>query len=607
MAYKLNKTDGSLLVDLIDGTIDTASTSISLIGRNYSGFGEALNENFVKMLENFANTTAPTNPIEGQLWWDKSDGRLKVYEGSIFKAVGGPFVQKDQPTMVAGDLWINNVTNQIYFYDGADDVQLIGPLYTAEQGETGWKVETVRDTTDRSRTLASLYIGTGTSGTNRVAVASNVTFTPAVGYEIAGITGDIKKGINIIDKDNFIYEGTADVAKNLLKTDGTKVTADNFLSATGDQTIAGALTVENSAGITIGPNDNLTQAVVGDSFVFTNTQLDDDFVFRVTSTAAGSQTVDAVFIDASEQRVGLFNNSPDYTLDVTGDLRITGNLVVEGSTASVDVSTLRIEDKNIELAITDDSTLLQEADVDDAGLIVRVSGTDKKLTWRQTPNAWTTTENINVTTGNEYKINGTSVLNATTLGSQVVNSSLTNVGTLTELDVDNINLNGNTITTTGSGLTLDLAGDVTFSNTNRITGLGVPVSDTDAATKIYVDEAVAATAISFSMDITSLNDTQIASVIEDLVPAANVADGTYARIHCTSLAGANVSNIDVTAVTTKSFIAVDSAGVQNESVLQDVGFGSATGTVTVTITRQLKQFVTSGGSWTFDQDLVSSV
>ena len=83
MAYKLNKTDGTLLVDLIDGTLDTASTSISLIGRNYTGFGEALNENFVKILENFANTSSPSNPIEGQLWWDKSDARLKVSEGSF--------------------------------------------------------------------------------------------------------------------------------------------------------------------------------------------------------------------------------------------------------------------------------------------------------------------------------------------------------------------------------------------------------------------------------------------------------------------------------------------------------------------------------------------
>ena len=145
------------------------------------------------------------------------------------------------------------------------------------------------------------------------------------------------------------------------------------------------------------------------------------------------------------------------------------------------------------------------------------------------------------------------------------------------------------------------------SGTNRITGLGVPVADTDAATKVYVDETVAAAAISFSMDVTGLNDTQIGQVLEDLVPAADVANNTYARIHCTTLGGASVTGIDVSAVATKSFIAVDSAGVQNESVLQDIGFADATGTVTVSVTRALKQYQASGGSWTFDQDLVSSV
>ena len=82
MAYKLNKTDGTILVDLIDGTIDINSTSLTLVGRNYTGYGEAFNENFIKLLENFSNANSPNNPIQGQLWWDTSEARLKVYEGS---------------------------------------------------------------------------------------------------------------------------------------------------------------------------------------------------------------------------------------------------------------------------------------------------------------------------------------------------------------------------------------------------------------------------------------------------------------------------------------------------------------------------------------------
>ena len=605
MAYKLNKTDGSLLVDLIDGTIDVNSTSITLVGRNYTGYGEAFNENFIKILENFSNSNPPSNPIKGQLWWDTSEARLKVYEGTVFKAVGGPFVQKDQPTMVAGDLWMDNVNNQLYFFDGTD-LSLAGPIYKAGQGETGFRIESIIDTQDRSRTLASLYLGNGTDGTTaRAAVISNVEFTPAIGQAIPGITGNIKKGINIIDKDTFLFEGTADAAKALIKGDGTKVGADNFVSATSDNVVTGSLTVSNSAGVTIGPNANQVLSIIGNSFVTANQQLDENYTIKVTSTAAGSQQVDAVFVDAANQRVGIFDNTPQHTLDVTGDMRVTGNLIVEGSSASIDVSTLRVEDKQIELAITSDSTLLTDSGVNDAGMVVRVTGADKKWTWLQATNSWTATENIDVTTGNEYKIAGTSVLNATTLGSGVTASSLTSVGTLTSLDVDNININGSTITGQ-TGITIAAGGDVNVSN-QKITALSAPLTAFDAANKQYVDEQIAGAAISFSMDVTGLNDTQIGLVLNDLVSAGSVANGTTARIHCTTLGGASVTGIDIAAVATKSFIAVDAAGVQNESVLQDIGFANATGTVTVSVTRALKEYVTSGGNWTFSQNLTSSV
>jgi len=608
MAYKLNKTDGSLLVDLIDGTIDTSSTSLTLVGRNYTGFGEYLNENYIKLLENFSNTNAPSNPITGQLWWDTTQARLKVYEGQTFKAVGGPFVQKTEPNMVAGDLWIDNLNDQIYFYDGEGTPVLAGPLYTKDQGLTGFKVETLRDVQDRTRTVASLYIGNASTGTERVAVISNLEFTPAVGFEIAGITGNIKKGINIVSSD-FIYEGTADIAKALLTSSGQRVVADDFLTTSTNSIISGSLTVSNSAGITIGPNANTVISPLGADFVYSNQLLDENVIFRVTSSGSGAGQVDAIYIDAQNQRVGVFKSNPDYTLDVSGDLRITGNLLVEGTQASIDVNNLRIQDKQIELAITDDSTLVTDTAADDAGMVVRVTGNDKKWTWIQATNSWTSNVNANLTSGNTYKIDGNDVLSATALGTGVTSANgLSSIGTLTSLAVDNVSIDGNTITTTGGGLNLTLAGNLDLTNNNKITGLGVPSADTDAASKVYVDEQIAAAAISFSMDATGLNDTQIGLVLEDLVPASSVAaNGTIARIHCTSLAGATVSNIDITAVTTKSFIAVDSAGVQNESVLQDVAFGSATGTVSVTITRALKEYVTSSGAWTFSQDLVSSV
>ena len=117
MSYRINKTNGDLLVDLVDGQIDITSTSLTLVGRNYTGFGEFINENFVKLLENFSGTTAPGTPATGQLWFDTVGQRLRVYDGTTFKSAGGPIVQATQPNMVSGDLWIDSKNNQLYFYD----------------------------------------------------------------------------------------------------------------------------------------------------------------------------------------------------------------------------------------------------------------------------------------------------------------------------------------------------------------------------------------------------------------------------------------------------------------------------------------------------------
>ena len=604
MSYKLNKTDGTLLVDLIDGSIDTASTSLSLVGRNYSGFGEIINENYIKLLESFSNSSSPLNPIAGQVWWDTSDARLKVYTGTAFNPVGAPFVQSSQPSMVAGDLWINNNEDQLYFFDGAGVPTLAGPAYSSQQGKSGFIIVSRLDTQSRNRTCADLYVG-GTL----MAVMSAIEFTPATA--ITGITGNVKKGINVIDTNSstgFTYQGVADKALNLIKADGTSVSADSFLSAITDGSTTGSLQVLNSNGITVGPNANQIMKIVGNSFVTENARIDDDYIIKVTSSAAGSQVIDALHIDASTKRVGIFQDTPLHTLDVTGDMRVTGNLIVEGASASIDVSTLRVEDKQIELAITSDSTLLNDAGVDDAGILVRVTGDDKSFTWKNATKAWTSSEHMDIVTGKSYKIGGTNVLSATTLASSVTSATgLTTIGTLGALSVDNMNLNNATITTTALGLTITSADTITISNSRKITGVGAPTTGADVANKTYVDESIAGSSISFSMDITSLNDTQIASVINDLVPASGVSNGTTARIHGTSLTGATVTGIDVGAVLTKSFITVDKNGTENQSVLQDIGFTNATGTVAVAVTRSLKQFITSGGNWTFDQNLTSSV
>ena len=134
MAYQINKTDGTIVATVADGQIDQLSTSLTLIGKNYSGFGEALNENFIKLLENFSSTVAPERPIRGQVWFDTSENKLKVYNGADFIPVISATISSTQPdTLSIGDLWCDYTGKQLYFFDVTRPV-LIGPAYSVAQG-----------------------------------------------------------------------------------------------------------------------------------------------------------------------------------------------------------------------------------------------------------------------------------------------------------------------------------------------------------------------------------------------------------------------------------------------------------------------------------------
>lgn len=610
MSYKLNKTDGTLLVDLIDGFVDTGTTNLTLIGRNYEGFGEFLNENFIKLLENFSNTAAPSSPLKGQLWYDSVSQRLKVYNGTEFVVAGGPFVQDDNPQMVAGDLWINNLTDQLYFFDGTD-LTLAGPIYTAQQGRSGFEVVSLLDIQSRTRVVCKLWVGGVLA-----AVISNITFTPAPGNEILGIDGDIKAGINLISS-TFRFYGTADSAENLISNTGELKNVSQFLPADEDGTTVGSLTIQNSNGLTIGLAQNNIQKIVGTSYINENQLLDYDWKVRVRSSGAGSLITDAITVKSGTQRVGIFQGNPAYNLDVTGNCRITGDLIVEGSKTSLDITTLRVEDKNIELGITDGSTLETRTELDDAGIIVRADGDDIKLTYELATNSWKSTEDINLRDTRVFRINGTTVLSADRLHNGInYANGLIQVGTLEYLDVDSVNIDGSTITVSSGSLQLESAGSITV-NSQKIEGVANPTQPQDVATKDYVDTLVDSEPVVLSLDITGLSNAQIALIINDLFPASGKEEGTEAKVHTLVYSGV-VEAIDVpvstipdsTGTLNIELVAVDSNGTQNESAVKSIAYNNAnpaTGTVTLNTTRGLKRFTVQSGNWTFDTDLVSSV
>lgn len=711
MSYQLNKTDGSLLTDLIDGQIDSASTNLTLVGRNYSGFGEFLNENFIKLLENFANTAAPSNPLEGQLWWDKSEARLKLWDGTQWKASGGPFVQDFQPQMVAGDLWIDNLNKQFYFFDGTDLI-LVGPQYNSFQGLTGFRVESILDEQSRSRPVAKLYVGGESDSDNLVAVVSNVEFTPTFTQRIAGLVTDdnpngiIREGFNIIDTENFKFYGTATASESLVTGAGTVVTADQFLSSVSNDVTTGTLSIRNSGGLSIGTSDNFRQFILGNATVSENQLRDANYRLRVVSSAFGGTKTDALFVKADTARIGIFNDNPEAMLHIGSSLNpstvtnqdviIEGNLIVRGAgdqiigsvsfgnqtvltfaqahkltagkevkianatvavapapatdftllngihqivsttpltvTLDLDTSTqagvyttnsgtivgdftslsvqnLQVQDKNIELGIAEDSTLLDDAEMDGAGIIARASGQEKSILWNLSNDAWTSNRNFDLTTADKtYKIGGVDKITNTYIDTSITQAlGLVEIGTLEYLNVDTININNSTITTnSGTALTINsTGGPISLTTQQKITNVGDPTADQDAATKYYVDTTVNSQPVVFSLDITGLTnpDVQVATIIESMFPAAQKEDGTYAFIHTTESSASTAENIDVDAVKNISFVAVDSNGTQNESVMQDIAFFPASGTVSIAITRGLKRFRVTGGAWTFEADL----
>jgi|TARA_R110001592_G_scaffold67438_3_gene207008 hypothetical protein len=327
MAYKINNTFGTLLVTLADGTIDTTTSDLTLIGKGYAGFGEKLNENLVKLLENFNNTSAPSNKIQGQLWFDQTNKRLNVYDGTKFKPAGGPTNSTTAPTnAVLGDLWFDTTNNQLYTYNGAS-FTLIGPTTVAGSGVTNTIAETVEDSTGSNRSILKLVTNDAVVG-----VVSDLAFTPS-STETAGAAlvaagfSSVSQGIQLSSSvSSAKFRGTATDADSL-----GGVAAANYLRSNANDTTSGTLGVLNNDGITIGAGSDVTMKLSSDDFTIAQTTQDKDIIFTVND---GGTTKEALRIQGSTGRIE--------------HLRV-GDLTVDGTNTVLNTSTLSVEDNIIEL------------------------------------------------------------------------------------------------------------------------------------------------------------------------------------------------------------------------------------------------------------------
>ena len=358
MAYTINKTDGTVVTTITDGTSDN-TTSLTLFGKSFSGFGEGLNENLVKLLENSASTSAPSSPLRGELWFDTSTSQLKVYDGSSFKPTGGAKSQNSAPTSPgAGDLWHDSDNDQLYVYTGSA-FQLVGPVYTAGQTLSGWLIETLASS-GGNKVVSSMY-----AGNTRVAILSKETFTPS-----ATQTGfaTIKAGFTLNSTLGAVFDGTNTQASAIdvsgtSNTSATVIAGGNFLRADAADTTTGALTIDTDSGILIGGSQELTITVSSNDVTIAQTTQDKDMKFTVN--------------DGGVTKTPLTLTGADGGIDMTGDLTITGNLTISGEFEKsgsninvVDDAFLKLNTGNSEV---DSGLIIETSDSDDARLFYDVS------------------------------------------------------------------------------------------------------------------------------------------------------------------------------------------------------------------------------------------
>jgi hypothetical protein len=601
MAYQINKTDGTIVATVADGQIDDRSLDITLIGKNYSGFGEIFNENLVKILENFAESTQPDHPLRGQIWFDSSESKLKVYNGVSFVPVSSATISSTQPsTLAIGDLWYDDVGEQIFFFDGASAI-LLAPSYSSSQSLSGLRVDTILDTLNQTRVITSLY-----NNGILLGIFAKDSFTPKI--TIVGYTGSISPGFNVGTLANFKIRATCTNSDSLGGAPAT-----TYVRADTANAINGQLQITVDSGLIVGSANQGSFFVTDGNVTLANASTNKNITLSVNR--ADTQE-NAIVIDSNARTIGLYSTISSSTVNLGGDLIVNGNLTVEGTTTTLNTSIFTVEDKNIIIANVTSPT---NTTADGAGITIK-GATDKIIAYSNASNWLDISETLNLAAGKGVYIGGTKVIDGNSLGSAITSiPGVTSFGTLNVINIGpgtppvaQLRLENHRISTVSSNYDIELepdgSGNVALIGSPKITGMADPTTAQDAATKEYTDNRVESRPLIFSIDLSDgkSNTYIVANILDNLAPVGEYRTGTYARILC-SLISNNAQSLEINslppALSTAAFL-TNLAG-SSSLAITNISFPTATiSAASVSVTRIIKLFQIVGGVWAWQSDTV---
>jgi len=291
MPYTINNYRGQVVATVADGTIDS-TTDLKIIGKNYAGYGEVQNENFLFLLENFAGNNPPPRPQSGQLWFDTANSKLKFYDnGSKWRTTGGAEIGTTAPTgLTVGDFWFDTQNKQLYTWDGSTYV-LVGPQGVAGSQTTQMRSRSVRDSLGQTHAIIEAIV----DGDTIFVVSADSTFTlDTVTSSITGFN-KIRQGVTLAytNDDNNLGETVANhrfwgTSSNTERLGG--IEAANFVQK--GSALFDSLVQFSDAGFTVGdtPRLRVFNSTTGvTTFPVIQNQLNDTIKFQTTVTTGSGE------------------------------------------------------------------------------------------------------------------------------------------------------------------------------------------------------------------------------------------------------------------------------------------------------------------------------